>query len=167
MTTAMSGQETYRVTQGGYDFSVNDSQNQRWATKLFQQAVRQAMFNSIVGWLRRRDSRLWYLHTATPMREIGPRQLERVRLDQIKGSTNESRYEFDNQFRPRQRHTRSRWVCVAAANRGRELPPVELIKIDNAYFVVKGHYRISVARALGQTEVDANVTVYAINSPHQ
>jgi nucleotide-binding universal stress UspA family protein len=38
------------------------------------------------------------------------------------------------------------------------LPPVELYKIGEAYFVVDGHHRISVGRSLGQTLIQAYVT---------
>jgi ParB-like chromosome segregation protein Spo0J len=51
------------------------------------------------------------------------------------------------------------------ANRSRDLSPVDLIKVDNAYFVVDGHHRLSVAQALGQTEITANVIDYAIEPP--
>jgi hypothetical protein len=42
--------------------------------------------------------------------------------------------------------------------RGRDLPPVELIQIENEYYVRDGHHRISVSRALGQSYVDAEIT---------
>jgi hypothetical protein len=37
------------------------------------------------------------------------------------------------------------------------LPPVELIQVGDLYFVCDGHYRISVARALSETHIDAEV----------
>jgi hypothetical protein len=99
------------------------------------------------------------------MHQIGERHREKVRLEQIKGSTSSRCYDFDNQFRPRQSHTQTRWLSVAAAYQRRDLAPVDLIKVDNAYFVVDGHHRLSVAQALGQTEITANVTVYAVEPP--
>ncbi len=38
------------------------------------------------------------------------------------------------------------------------LPPVELIRIQERFFVRDGHHRISVARSLGQTAIDAEIT---------
>ncbi|MGD8587007.1 MAG: universal stress protein [Chloroflexota bacterium] len=38
------------------------------------------------------------------------------------------------------------------------LPPVELYQIGEAYFVADGHHRISVARAMGSTHIQAYVT---------
>jgi hypothetical protein len=43
---------------------------------------------------------------------------------------------------------------------GDPLPPVELIQVGSVYFVRDGHHRISVARAMGQQEIEAVVTVW-------
>jgi hypothetical protein len=42
--------------------------------------------------------------------------------------------------------------------RGESMPPVDLVKVGEIYFVRDGHHRVSVARALGRTDIDANVT---------
>jgi hypothetical protein len=42
--------------------------------------------------------------------------------------------------------------------RGEPLPPVDVIRVGEIYFVRDGHHRISVARALERTEIDAYVT---------
>jgi hypothetical protein len=68
--------------------------------------------------------------------------------------------DFDRQFHPTQRHTVERWVRIATARMcDRTLPPVDLIKLGDEYYVRDGHHRISVARALGEHFVDARVTV--------
>ena len=41
---------------------------------------------------------------------------------------------------------------------GSSLPPVDLAKIGELYFVRDGHHRVSVARALGRKDIDAYVT---------
>ncbi|MCG8350511.1 MAG: hypothetical protein MI924_22315 [Chloroflexales bacterium] len=85
-----------------------------------------------------------------------------VLVSQICGSEGRSR-EFDTAFRPLMRANGARWRRIAhAALSGIELPPVELIRIGTHYFVRDGHHRISVARALGQIEIDATVTVWQI-----
>jgi hypothetical protein len=40
------------------------------------------------------------------------------------------------------------------------LPPVQLIEVNGCYFVRDGHHRVSVARMLGQLEIEAEVTVW-------
>jgi hypothetical protein len=42
--------------------------------------------------------------------------------------------------------------------RGESLPPVDLLRIGELHFVRDGHHRVSVARALGRTDIDAYVT---------
>lgn len=85
-----------------------------------------------------------------------------VPINQIRGSEGRS-HDFTNDFRPLQRYTRQRWINVAAARqRGRELPPVELVQVGDVYYVRDGHHRISVAKARGETAVDAEVTLWNV-----
>jgi len=85
-----------------------------------------------------------------------------VRLDQISGSVGRCR-DFDSHFAPRQGHSRQRWLSVAMARRtGVPLPAVRLVQVGDVYFVRDGHHRISVARSLGQREIDAQVTVWRV-----
>ncbi|MBN1658573.1 MAG: hypothetical protein JXA93_09245 [Anaerolineae bacterium] len=84
-----------------------------------------------------------------------------VSIDQIRGSESRSS-DFDCDFNPLQEHNRDRWVRIAEAReQGKALPPVALIQVGDLYFVRDGHHRISVARALGQKAVEANVLVWA------
>jgi hypothetical protein len=81
-----------------------------------------------------------------------------VKLDDIVGTVDRQR-EFDRRFRPTTGRVRSRWEHIAAAmRRGESMPPVDLLKIGEIYFVRDGHHRVSVARALGHTDIDAIVT---------
>jgi hypothetical protein len=81
-----------------------------------------------------------------------------VPLDAIVGTVDRGR-DFDRSFRPTSGRVRSRWEHIAAAmRRGEAMPPVDLVRIGQIYFVRDGHHRISVARALGRGDIDANVT---------
>ena len=40
------------------------------------------------------------------------------------------------------------------------MPPVELYRLGNGYYVVDGHHRIAAALAVGQLAIDAHVTLY-------
>jgi hypothetical protein len=42
--------------------------------------------------------------------------------------------------------------------RGESMPPVDLVRVGEIYFVRDGHHRVSVSRALGRTDIDAHVT---------
>lgn len=85
------------------------------------------------------------------------RGVQPVPLDRIIGSIGRST-DFDRVFLPLQRHSRGKWLSVDAAYLGGvNLPPVSLYKVGDAYFVVDGHHRVSVARQQGQTFIDAEV----------
>lgn len=91
--------------------------------------------------------------------------LRTVPLNQIRGS--EGRVgDFDCDFYPLRQHTQERWLGIAKAwERGKELPPVALVQVGDIYFVRDGHHRISVARALGQTAIEARVIVWQVAGP--
>lgn len=85
-----------------------------------------------------------------------------VRIDRIAGSEGRV-HEFDGAFHPVEAFQRDRWTSMAVAYLARvTLPPVQLIRIGDQYFVRDGHHRISVAAALHQSAVDAEVTVWEI-----
>jgi hypothetical protein len=74
--------------------------------------------------------------------------------------------DFDRGFNPLHDHNRGRWLRIAAARRrGTSLPPVDLVRVGDLYFVQDGHHRISVARALGQPDIEARVTVWQVTGP--
>jgi hypothetical protein len=81
-----------------------------------------------------------------------------VPLDAIVGTVDRG-HDFDRRFRPTSGRVRSRWEHIAAAmRRGEAMPPVDLLRIGEIYFVRDGHHRVSVARALGLTDINAFVT---------
>jgi hypothetical protein len=81
-----------------------------------------------------------------------------VPLDAIVGTVDRGR-DFDRRFRPTSGRVRSRWEHIATAmRRGEAMPPVDLVRIGQIYFVRDGHHRVSVARALGHTDINADVT---------
>jgi hypothetical protein len=84
--------------------------------------------------------------------------LQVVQISAIVGTVDRER-DFDRHFRPTSGRVRSRWEQIAAAmRRGDPLPPVDLYKVGEVYFVRDGHHRVSVACALGHADIDAYVT---------
>jgi hypothetical protein len=91
--------------------------------------------------------------------------LHTVPIGQIRGSEGRCS-DFDRDFHPLQDHSRGRWLRVARArDEDKVLPPVELVQVGDIYFVRDGHHRISVARALGQLDIEAEVTVWQVSGP--
>jgi hypothetical protein len=88
-----------------------------------------------------------------------------VPVDHIIGS--EGRYsDFDRRFLPRNEAVEHRWRSIERAmDRLIDLPPVDLWKISDIYFVRDGNHRVSVARWMGQQHIDAIVTEMLVDVP--
>jgi hypothetical protein len=88
-------------------------------------------------------------------RDLG---LKTITLDSIVGTVGRKRGEFDRDFRPASAGVRGRWESIATARRrGQAMPPIDVYRIGELHFVADGHHRVSVARALGDTHIDAHV----------
>jgi hypothetical protein len=83
-----------------------------------------------------------------------------VEVDEIVGSV--GRWdEFDGSFLPAKASVGERWKRIDRAfHRAEDLPPVELYKLGEAYFVVDGHHRVSVARYHDVPTVEAAVAEF-------
>jgi hypothetical protein len=88
-----------------------------------------------------------------------------VPVKHIVGS--EGRYsDFDRRFLPRTEAVEQRWRSIERAmDRLIDLPPVDLWKISDVYFVRDGNHRVSVARWMGQGHIDAYVTELLVDVP--
>lgn len=101
--------------------------------------------------------------TATAAHHASHRGIQSVPLTKIRGSEGRTA-DFDADFRPLKATSKERWVNIAVAHaRAEPLPAVDLIRVNDTYFVRDGHHRISVARMVGQQEIDANVTSWNVN----
>ena len=84
--------------------------------------------------------------------------LQMIALESIVGTVNRGSGDFDRFFRPRSRRLQSRWQRIAAARRrGEPMPPIDVYRIGELHFVQDGHHRVSVARAAGDTTIEARV----------
>src|SRR5215475_4656306 len=92
------------------------------------------------------------------LREENYRGLQEVPLNQIAGSVGRYR-EFTSKFLPKQNKMQERWSRVYAQASGMTgLPPIEVYKVGDVYFVRDGNHRVSVARQLGSKTIQAHVT---------
>ena len=81
-----------------------------------------------------------------------------IALTSIVGTVDRRSDDFDRLFRPRTDRLRSRWQRIAAARRrGETMPPIDVYRVGDVYFVIDGHHRVSVARAQGDATIDAHV----------
>lgn len=91
--------------------------------------------------------------------------LRLIPLDSIVGSL--GRYhDFTRDFLPKRDHIKDRWARVRLAFTGMAgVPPIEVYQIGEAYFVKDGNHRVSVARQLGATHIQAYVTEFHSRVP--
>jgi hypothetical protein len=81
-----------------------------------------------------------------------------IALASIVGTVDRRGGDFDRLFRPRTDRLRSRWQRIAAARRrGETMPPIDVYRVGHLHFVIDGHHRVSVARAQGDTTIDARI----------
>jgi nucleotide-binding universal stress UspA family protein len=86
------------------------------------------------------------------------RGLREIPLDAIVGSVGRTT-DFTRTFLPRLDSDEQRWAKIKSLveGAGAGLPPIEVYQIGEAYFVLDGHHRVSVARQTGQTHIQAHV----------
>lgn len=91
--------------------------------------------------------------------------IKAVSIGSIVGSESKCA-DFDRGFHPVHEAARQRWVNMALVYLSHlPLPAVQLLQIGDVYFVRDGHHRISVARALGQTSIDAEIVTWKASPP--
>ncbi|MEL7645693.1 MAG: hypothetical protein AAGU04_05445 [Anaerolineaceae bacterium] len=88
------------------------------------------------------------------------RGLQTVKLKDIVGSVGRNE-DFDRNFLPLNDADIIRWAQVKTAMTspsGAGVPPVSLYKVGDAYFVLDGNHRVSIAGEMGLEEIEAYVT---------
>lgn len=136
--------------------------------RLYSRAHHRGLWGQVWSTLTGRSRRLLALgeiEATCTVHVHGYAGMRTVPIRQIRGSDGRSD-DFDRDFNPLQDHNRQRWLGVAAARRqGKALPPVKLVQIGDVYFVLDGHHRISVARALRQQGIEAKVVIWQVTEP--
>jgi hypothetical protein len=134
-------------------------------TPLYQKSVLQGKRQKLLAAVTGRSASLPAVEALTQgqtvrnQRNLGSKL---VRIADIRASEDRSG-DFDRNFHPLETHTRSRWLSIAVARlNGQAMPAVDLIKVGDAYAVRDGHHRISVAQALGEDYIDAQVTAWEL-----
>jgi hypothetical protein len=143
----------------------------------FDRARQKALFRELLSVFRREPNELIPYHEVR--RRVAPeaesyRGIRPVPVKQIVGSVDRF-HDFDRAFLPRQRHTAGRWKNIDRAyHQDVRLPPVQLYKVGDVYFVKDGNHRVSVAREHGVEFIDAEVfeghirvPLYASMSPEE
>jgi len=129
----------------------------------FQNAWRRASLQEIFAKITGKSTRLLsYDEVADKLklRVRTERGLKQIPLDAIVGSV--GRYtDFTRTFLPRRADDQDRWARVKAAmEEGIGLPPIEVYKVGEVYFVADGNHRVSIARQEDFKTIEAYVIEY-------
>jgi len=135
---------------------IDQFQTRLQAVRAFNLAYNRGRLGQLVSRLLRRHNQLEVLESQ-PLSSTRTSRIVTVPIRQIKGTLGRSA-DFDLSFNPLRESSRTRWVSVATAMRsGLPLPPVELVKAGDGYYVRDGHHRISVAKSLDQESIEARI----------
>jgi hypothetical protein len=134
----------------------------------FERARHKALFHELLSIVKREPNELIPYHEVrkrvSPDRE-SYRGHQVVPVRQIVGSVDRF-HDFDREFLPRHGHTSGRWQNVDRAYyQDVRLPPIQLYKVGEVYWVKDGNHRVSVARERGVEFIDAEVIEGHIRVP--
>ena len=126
----------------------------------FQSARQKAAVQEVLARITGKSTQLLsYEEVAEKLKLQGrtERGVQHIPVDAIVGSV--GRYtDFTRTFLPRRAEDRQRWAGVKTAmEEGVGLPPIEVYKVGEAYFVIDGNHRVSIARQEGFTSIEARV----------
>lgn len=130
------------------------------AVNEFKQARRQARRQQLAALWEGRDLTLLPFETIrAQLKQRNPmyRGVQVIPIGKILGSVGRYR-EFNRRFQPLNDSLQHRWVNIrslAASSAG--WPPIEVYKVGDVYFVKDGNHRASVARSMGNEEIEAHV----------
>lgn len=139
------------VSHSGYFSALEDF------NKLHRRAALERLWNGVTG---KSNELLSYEEVSRQLKITGRSAsgIQDVPLDAIVGSV--GRYnDFTRNFLPKHGSSQDRWARVrASADEMTGWPPIEVYKVGDAYFVLDGNHRVSVARELGVPTIQAEVT---------
>lgn len=134
----------------------------------FDNARRSALMRDLLAHLAGRPSRLLpfeVVRDSLKLKSFIDRGIQEVAIERIVGSLGRSK-EFERTFLPLRESARQRWQAIERLAEGPEgFPPVELYQVGEAYFVIDGHHRISVLRAMHAPTVEAWVKEFVTPVP--
>jgi hypothetical protein len=89
--------------------------------------------------------------------------LATIRVAHIIGSVTRAQ-DFDGCFRPRREHLDTLLRHIVDADPATLDDPIDVVRVDRAYFVADGHKRVAIAHQTGREFIDANVS--RVRSPY-
>ena len=129
------------------------------AVQDFQSARQRVLIQEVLARVRGKSNQLLsYEEVAEKLklRARTERGVQQIPLDAIVGSVGRNT-DFTRTFLPRRSRDQERWVGVKSAFMEGNLPPIEVYKVGEVYFVVDGNHRVSIAKQEGLISIEARV----------
>lgn len=135
--------------------------NYQMAIQDFQAARQRAAIQEILARITGKSNQLLSYDDVAEklkLRARTERGIQHIPLAAIVGSVGRNT-DFTRTFLPRHAGDQQRWAGVKAAfmETGAGLPPIEVYKVGEVYFVVDGNHRVSIAKQEGLTTIEARV----------
>lgn len=150
----------YRFDDDGNSKEQQEKRLRSEGQSVFGHMQQQLFFKNIFAFLGKHPTSLWSFNDVRDRLKLRSEVYlgrQDIPLDRIVGSV--GRYEdFTGEFLPTRPEMKERWASVYAVTLRQEgMPPVELYKVDDVYFVRDGNHRVSVARQIGMPTIEAFV----------
>ncbi len=136
--------------------------------RIFRSAQRRAFVQDVLAELSGRSSNLLsfeqvreQLKLTVPVQEAS---IQEIPLDKIVGSVGRYR-DFNRAFLPRAQIDPGRWIRIEQLQGKVDLPPIDVFKVGDVYFVRDGNHRVSVARARKYKTIRARVVEVPVRVP--
>ena len=94
--------------------------------------------------------------------------IQEIPVDKIVGSaaSTAKAEDFDPAFLPIAPRLRDRWTRIYREMvEGAELPPIDVYRVGDGYYVIDGHHRVSVARSLDRPTITARIIDVRTRAP--
>ena len=136
-------------------------QSYQLALRDFRRARQEAAMNQLLHRFTGQADQLLAYHDITndlEVTETVKHGLQEIPLDAIVGSVGRAE-DFTRDFLPKRDSDADRWARVKSRVMDMKgWPPIDVYKLGDAYFVIDGNHRVSVARQLGNETISAHVT---------
>ncbi len=129
------------------------------AHQAWERARRAALLEDLLGLFHYKTSDLLSFEDVRRGLRLNQRQyrgLFDIPLKQIVGSVGRYR-DFTRTFLPREDQLQQRWERIDAVAASKGLTPIEVYQVGEAYFVLDGNHRVSVARQVGAQTIQSHV----------
>lgn len=147
---------------------MNLDQPESRSKQVYNVARRRAIIQQILAGISGRSNQLLSFNDVQQQLHLPPPAdaitVDEIPINMIVGSV--GRYhDFDRAFLPRAHIDPDRWMRIERLHRQASLPPVDLFRVGEVYFVRDGHHRVSVARARGLKTIRARVVEIPVRVP--